>query len=220
VPAGLVFTIKHTVSSAMVKLPNLVGAQHSYGCAAAVAVAQQVGVTLEQAAAGLQSLVTPPGRLRVLPGIKGTVLIDDTYNSSPIAVEHALETLTEIKYTKRRIAILGDMLELGKYSSDEHRRLGARAASSCDLLITLGVRARGFAEGALANGMNDSTILQYDDVARAGRELQTLLQPGDVVLIKASQGIRAERIVEEVMTEPNKAAELLVRQDVEWKNKK
>ena len=83
-------------------------------------------------------------------------------------------------------------------------------------LVTVGVRARKFAEGALDAGMPEQNILQYDQVRRAGRELQTLIEPGDVILIKASQGIRAERIVEEIMAEPDKAPELLVRQDKAW----
>ena len=217
VPAGITFNLTYGADSIEVSLPGVVGVQHSLGCAAAVAVAQQLNISLTQAAAGLSKLVTPPGRLKIIPGIKGSVLLDDTYNSSPIAVEHALETLSELKHATRRIAVLGDMLELGKYSSDEHKRIGKRVGEVCDVLLTIGVRARGFAAGALANGLDDETVFQYDNAARAGRELQIMLRPGDVVLIKASQGIRAERIVEEVMAEPEKATELLARQDPAWK---
>ena len=217
VPAGITFNLTYGADSIEVSLPGVVGVQHSLGCAAAVAVAQQLNISLTQAAAGLSKLVTPPGRLKIIPGIKGSVLLDDTYNSSPIAVEHALETLSELKYATRRIAVLGDMLELGKYSSDEHKRIGKRVGEVCDVLLTIGVRARGFAAGALANGLDDETVFQYDNAARAGRELQIMLCSGDVVLIKASQGIRAERIVEEVMAEPEKATELLARQDPAWK---
>jgi len=85
------------------------------------------------------------------------------------------------------------------------------------VLFTVGVRARGIAEGALAAGMQESNIFQYDDVKRAGQELQAFLKSGDVVLVKASQGIRAERIIEEVMNLPEQAPELLVRQDTSWK---
>jgi UDP-N-acetylmuramoyl-tripeptide--D-alanyl-D-alanine ligase len=217
VPAGITFSVVHGGEKSDITLEGVVGTQHALGCAAALAVAQVLDIDTSEAAKGLQTLSSPPGRLRVISGIKGSVLIDDTYNSSPIALEHALETLTEIKYAKRRIAVLGDMLELGKYSSDEHRRLGNKVGESCDILLTLGVRARGFAEGALANGLDDKTVFQYEDVARAGRELQAMLKPGDVVLIKASQGIRAERVVQEVMAQPELAEQSLVRQDRDWK---
>jgi len=217
VPSGITFSVTHGAENSAVTLAGVVGTQHALGCAAAMAVAQVLEISGADAAKGLQTLNSPPGRLRVIPGLKGTVLIDDTYNSSPIALEHALETLSEIKYAKRRIAVLGDMLELGKYSSDEHRRLGKRVGETCDILLTLGVRARGFADGALANGLSDKNVFQYEDVDRAGRELQAMLKPGDVVLIKASQGIRAERVVQEVMAYPEQAEHVLVRQDSDWK---
>jgi UDP-N-acetylmuramoyl-tripeptide--D-alanyl-D-alanine ligase len=212
-------TITHGDSSATLKIEGIIGLQHTYAAAAGVAVASHLGITLESAVAGLALYTTPPGRMRVFPGIKGTVIIDDTYNSSPVAAEHAIETMVAIKHTKRRIAVMGDMLELGKYSSEEHKKIGEKLATNFDLLLTVGVRARLFAEGALMNGMDESNIFQYEQVGRAGRELQAMLEPGDVVLIKASQGIRAERIVEEIMLEPERAAELLVRQDPIWKTK-
>jgi UDP-N-acetylmuramoyl-tripeptide--D-alanyl-D-alanine ligase len=220
VPAGVTFELSYEGVSQLVKIPGIVGLQHSYGCAAAVAVASHLGISIEAACAGLSSHTTPPGRLRIIPGIKGSTLIDDSYNSSPVAVEHALETTAMIKNAKRRIAVLGDMLELGKYSAVEHIRLGKHVASNYDVLLTVGVRARGFAEGALSGGMKESAIFQYEDTARAGRELQAMLKPGDVALIKASQGIRAEIIVEEVMQEPDRASELLARQDVVWRKRR
>jgi UDP-N-acetylmuramyl pentapeptide synthase len=122
-----------------------------------------------------------------------------------------------MQYAKRKIAVLGDMLELGKFSSQEHLRIGGVAAECADVVITVGVRARQIAEGALNHGVPESNVFQYDDVARAGRELQAMLRAGDVVLVKASQGIRAERIIEEVMADPEQAGQLLVRQDRAWK---
>ena len=147
------------------------------------------------------------------------MIIDDTYNSSPTACELALSTLSEVKYGGRKIAVLGDMLELGRFSSEEHEKIGALVPRTADMLLTVGIRARKIAEAALAAGMDEEHILQYEDSQRAGRELQALLKSGDVVLIKASQGIRAERIVEEIMAHPDEASSLLVRQDTEWINR-
>jgi UDP-N-acetylmuramoyl-tripeptide--D-alanyl-D-alanine ligase len=109
------------------------------------------------------------------------------------------------------------MMELGNYSITEHERIGKLVHESANLLMTIGVRARGYAKGALEHGMSEKKILQYDDAAEAGRELQNLIKVGDVLLIKASQSIRAERIVEEIMKEPEKAGELLVRQGSFWR---
>lgn len=218
-PVGTEFSLTHETEQAAIRIYGTVGTQQVYAGAAAVAVAKVLGIALEEAAAGLASLVPPPGRLRIIPGIKATTLIDDTYNASPIAMEQALQTLQELKYAKRKIAILGDMLELGRFSAEEHEKIGTRAAAVADLLITVGVRARGIAEAALIAGLPEEKILQYDNAKQAGRELQTLLQPGDMVLVKASQGIRAEKIVEEVMAHPEDAETLLVRQSTTWKQR-
>lgn len=202
-----------------VTIESVVGMQLAYVHTAALAVAYAFGVDLDSAAKALRTHTPPPGRMRLLSGIKGSVLIDDTYNSSPVAVESALQTLNEVKYAKRKIAVLGDMLELGVYSIEQHQRMGSLAGKMSDILLTVGVRSREIAKAALDQGMSEKNIYQYDDVARAGRELQNLLQPGDVVLLKASQAIRLERVVEEVMQEPERAEELLCRQSIDWKQR-
>lgn len=216
-PIGVGFTLTHQGEAHQVQLLGTVGTQHMYAVCAAIAVASELGIDTKTAIANVQSLQTPNGRMRLISGLKSSLLIDDTYNSSPIATESALQALQEIKYANRKIAVLGDMLELGQYSAEQHRQIGERVAATAHVLFTVGVRARGIAEGALAAGMSEAHIFQYDDVQRAGQELQTFLKSGDVVLIKASQGIRAERIVEEVMETPEHASELLVRQDASWK---
>lgn len=220
IPVGTEFNVKHAGESLVVQLQGTIGTQHVYACTAAIAVANALGVSLEEAAVSLSEMQTPNGRMRLIAGIKASVILDDTYNSSPTASEQALQTLAEVKYAKRKIAVLGDMLELGRFSSKEHERVGAQVARSADMLITVGVRARKIAETALMMGMPEEHILQYDDAVRAGIELQTLVQSGDVILIKASQGIRAEKIVEEIMADPELAPSLLVRQEDEWIKRK
>lgn len=216
IPVGMEFKLEHMGQSHKIYINGTVGTQHVYSCSAALAVADELSIPITSAVESVQSLVTPPGRMRLLSGIKSAQIIDDTYNSSPIACEQALMALGELSYTKRKIAVLGDMLELGKYSSGEHKRIGGLVPAAADILFTVGVRAHQIAEGAMAAGMTEKHVFQYEDAARAGRELQAIIHSGDVVLVKASQGIRAERIVEEVMADPEQAAELLVRQDTTW----
>ena len=198
-------------------IPGALGRPRIYAALAALAVSEVVGVDSVSSATALGGSLPPPGRMRIIPGVNGSTIIDDTYNSSPAAAHSALETLKRVK-ASRRIAILGDMLELGKYASDAHRTLGARAAESADMLITLGFRARAAAEAALDGGMADGNIRQYEytEAKRAGRELRDQLKEGDVVLVKGSQSMRMERTVKELMQEPDQAHELLVRQDPEW----
>jgi UDP-N-acetylmuramoyl-tripeptide--D-alanyl-D-alanine ligase len=215
-PVGSSFMITHFEETATLKVRGAVGTPAIYAYTAACAVAAQFTIPLHACVDALADHTATPGRLSVLPGIKGTVIIDDTYNSSPIAAEAALETLRDLKGFTRKIAVLGDMLELGRYSASEHERIGSLVPTAADILITVGVRSRATAKAALEYGMSEKVVYQYDDAVRAGRELQTLVKPGDVILVKASQGIRAERIVEEIMAEPERAGQLLVRQDSSW----
>jgi UDP-N-acetylmuramoyl-tripeptide--D-alanyl-D-alanine ligase len=157
--------------------------------------------------------------MHLLPGIKGTTIIDDTYNSSPVAAMAAVRALQNIETSGKRIAVLGDMLELGKFSMDEHKKLGAFAGSFADIILAVGPRAKYIVEGAIEGDMNEKNIIEFDNAQPAGKYLESVLNPGDIVLIKGSQGMRMERAVEEIMAHPENAAELLVRQDEEWKKR-
>jgi UDP-N-acetylmuramyl pentapeptide synthase len=219
VPTGISFMLEHIGEEVEVTVEGAIGIPLIYIYSGAIAVATECGISLTDAALALQSHTPAPGRMRILKGLKGSVILDDTYNSSPIAVEHALATLKEIKHAKRKIAVLGDMLELGRYSASEHEKVGSLAATVVDALFTLGIRSQKIAEAALENRLSEKVIFQHEDAAKLGKELQAYLQPGDVVLIKASQGLRAEKVVEEVMQEPLFAGELLVRQDTAWQER-
>lgn len=218
VPVGSSFTLTHVNEVIAIKVAGSVGVQNAYTYAAAAAVGSLFDISLTEVATALSEHEGPPGRMRMLPGIKGTMIIDDSYNSSPIAAEAALQSLRELRGAKRKIAILGDMLELGQFSSREHEQIGTLVPSCADVLFTIGVRSRKTAEAALEQGMHEKNIFQYEDAAKAGRELQAFIQPGDFILVKGSQGIRAEKVVEEIMRYPDEAAVKLVRQDPTWKS--
>jgi UDP-N-acetylmuramoyl-tripeptide--D-alanyl-D-alanine ligase len=219
-PAGIQATVVAGESSVPIQIFGTVGAHTLLPALAAVAVGKALGKGIATSVAALGHYAPPPGRMHLLPGIKGSTVIDDTYNSSPAAVSAALDTLVFIAPEKiskgRKIALLGDMLELGRHSVDEHRKLGVQAAKCTDLLLTVGFRARDIADGALDAGMKEENIMQYEDAAVAGDELAQLVQEGDCVLVKGSQSMRMEKAVKELMLEPERADELLVRQDSEW----
>lgn len=218
-PVGMSATVRAGETSTPVSMVGSLGVHTLLPLLAAVAVGQALEMPLVEAVGALKSYEPPRGRMRLLRGIKDTLLIDDTYNSSPAAVIAALDALALVAPQGRRIAALGDMLELGRYSVAEHRAIGAHAAKCADLLVTVGFRARDIAEGAFDAGLTDGQILQYEDARAAGKELQNLLQAGDCALVKGSQSMRMERVVEEVMAEPERAGEMLVRQDEEWKRR-
>ncbi len=217
-PVGLQATITIAEQSLPLEIVGAVGTHAALPCIAAAAVGHTLGLPVQTIVEGLAGYQPPPGRMRLLPGLKGSVLIDDTYNSSPAATEAGLRTLAELK-PKRAIAALGDMMELGRYSVEAHRRAGAQAAKAADLLVTVGFRARDIAQGALDNGLKDERIYQYEDARKAGADLKNWVGEGDVVLVKGSQSMRMERVVEELMAEPERARELLVRQEPEWKKR-
>ncbi len=219
IPTGMKFYIKTETETGAIDIPGTVGTQLMYSYTAAVAVAGVLDVSLSDALVGLSEATPPPGRMKLIPGLKGTTLIDDTYNSSPIAAEQALVALREVRAPGRKIAVLGDMLELGKFSNDEHVRIGRLAGEVVDVLYTVGIRSQKIAHGALLAQLPESSIMQFEDAETAGKALQNLLQSGDVVLIKGSQGMRLECVVEEVMANPEQAEQLLVRQDPDWKRR-
>jgi UDP-N-acetylmuramoyl-tripeptide--D-alanyl-D-alanine ligase len=181
-------------------------------------VASIFSIDLEAVVQSLSLYTPPPGRMRLIPGINDTLLIDDTYNSSPTASEQSLSTLGGLRGVKRRVAVLGDMMELGQFSTREHERIGRLVPQSADVLVTIGVRARGFSKGAIEQGMSEKNIFEFTDAEQAAHELQQFIKPGDVLLVKGSQSIRAERFVEKLMADPSKAEELLVRQGTVWKS--
>lgn len=185
--------------------------------AAACAVAHILDVNLDVLDKALSEYTPESGRMRILEGIKGSVLLDDTYNAAPKAMKHALETLQAIDVRGKKIAILGDMLELGKHTEKVHKEIGKDASQAAHKLITVGMRARFIVEGALNDGMDENNIFQFEDSQKAGKFAESLIEEGDVVLIKGSQGMRMERAVEELLAYPEMKNELLVRQSDGWR---
>ncbi len=188
-----------------------------YAALAAIAVGRAMELSAADMQRGLASFYPPAGRMRIVDGIKHTVLIDDTYNASPRAAREALDVLATVHTDGRRIAVLGDMLELGALTESAHREIGTCVADlKIDVLVTVGATARFIADAARASGMSDGAIFSFDTSVAAGAFIQERMHVGDLILIKGSQGARCEKIVKEIMAEPLRAEELLVRQDKTW----
>ena len=215
-PNGIMFKVNHAGNSVPIHLSDTLGRQQVYPILAALAVGNALGLNMVSMSESIREHKAPAGRMRAIDGIKDTTIIDDSYNASPVAVTAALETLKEIKSSGRKVAILGDMLELGKYSAKEHLKTGKEALDCSDILITVGIRARDIAKGALENGMDEKNIFQFDTSTEAAKPVQELIQEGDIILVKGSQGPRLEKIIEEIMAHPELKEKLLVRQEVEW----
>jgi UDP-N-acetylmuramoyl-tripeptide--D-alanyl-D-alanine ligase len=197
-------------------LPEVVGKSPVYCALPALAVATHLNIPLSVACASLRDGTKPKGRMRLLQGMNESVIIDDSYNASPKATEHGLKTLSEIATSGRKIAVLGDMMELGDHTHDEHYKIGKIAAKSCHKLFTVGIRSRVTAEGALDEKMLDENIMECDTSIDAGKDLVQIIQPGDVIYVKGSQSMRMERAIEMILAKTHNPRAVLVRQENEW----
>ncbi len=190
-----------------------VGTIQLFPSAAALAVAIAFSIPLPEALRALGEYTPPPGRGRLFGGKNNSIIIDDSYNASPAAVEEGLSTLKTFPHAKRRIAVLGDMLELGRYSLMEHERIGLLAHGSADVIVAVGVRSRVFAKTA-----QSAEVILFDNAFAAAAALPSLVREGDVILVKGSQSIRMERVVEALLANPADVVQL-VRQEKAWKRK-
>ncbi|KIH77945.1 UDP-N-acetylmuramoyl-tripeptide--D-alanyl-D-alanine ligase [Geoalkalibacter ferrihydriticus] len=170
------------------------GRHNVHNALAAAAAASSLGVDPATIARGLGRYRPIAGRLNLanLPG--GALLIDDSYNANPLSVKAALATLDEMPGGGRRIAVLGDMLELGQEAARLHREIGAEAARRCDLLIALGRMAQEIAEGARAAGMAEGRVWVARDHQEIATRLRNVLTRGDRLLVKGSRGMKMEKI--------------------------
>lgn len=220
--SGINFKLNYQGSIVPVTMKNVMSQTAIYSALAAAAVATYFDLNLIEIARALNNFSLPKGRMNLLSGLKHTFIIDDTYNSAPESALAAVDVLGRIRVDEsaKKYAVLGDMLEIGSYTEEGHQLVGQKVLTSkIDYLIAVGERARDFIRGAKEAGMEDDYIFYFDRPDEAARFLQNRIKAGDVLLVKGSQGARMEKLVEELMSEPERADELLVRQEQEWKDK-
>lgn len=197
-PLGISFKLEYGGSFVPVVLRNSFGKAQAYAAAVAACVGLIYDLNLVEIAETLLNNYSPAkGRMNLLEGIKGAYIIDDTYNASPLSMQEAFETLRDLT-AKRKIAVLGDMLELGKYSIEAHESIGRLVVGIADILIAVGPRAKFIAESAKTAGMDKHKVLSFDTAGEAGIAVKDLMKTGDLVLIKASRAVGLDKIVEEV----------------------
>ncbi len=188
---GVSFTV-HRGNDSVRAQTQLIGAHSVYAALAAVAVALELDVPFAEAV-GRVECVEQDVRQVVVQGRNGSTILDDSYNASPGSMLAALDVLA--RADGRRVAVLGDMLELGSYELEGHQQVGRRAAEAADWLLTVGPRAREIAATARAHGMDATAIETFADHEEAARRLEAALQPGDVVLVKGSHSMHLDRVV-------------------------
>src|SRR3989344_1559604 len=218
-PEGIVFRVDAGGNSLPIVIEGVFGRNHIYAALATLALAHGLKWNMLEAANALKKYDVPPGRMRLLQGIEGALIIDDSYNSSPFACESALRTLGSVKCQGRRIAVLGDMLELGRHTDEAHKLIGRIAKENAEVLVVVGPRAQSIKAGAIEAGMAVEGIFDFANLRGAGEFIKMFLRTGDLILVKGSQGMRMERILAEILLDQNNKSKLLVRQDPEWLRK-
>ena len=190
---GSRFVLATPEGEAAVRLP-LAGPHQVANFLAAAAIGFAVGVPPAECAAASEELRPAPHRGELVRHASGAVLFDDAYNANPSSMRAALETLAVLP-ARRRIAVLGDMLELGPEEERWHREAGAAVPGRADVLVCVGPRGRLIGEGAVAAGLPPGAVRRVASPEEAAELLASLLAPGDVALFKASRGIGLERAV-------------------------
>ena len=201
-----------------INLVNHLGKSAVSSVLAAIAIAKHLGLSWDEILSKLDRIKQEPGRLNPIAGIKGSLILDSSYNAAPASMMSALNVLAEFSPVEeaRRIAVFGHMAELGIQTEPEHRMIGMRAAEICDRIITVGEVAHHIRHGALDAGFPEEHMEQFETPEEAGRWLDANVKKGDIVLVKGSQSARMEKAVKDIMAEPLRAEELLVRQTGKW----
>ncbi len=197
-PYGIVFKLIYGGSVVPVHLKSVFGKSQAYAGAAAAAVGIVFGMNLVKIAESLSDYRPLYGRMTLLPGIKLSYIIDDSYNAAPLSMHAALDTLKAIKVSGRKVAVLGDMLEIGRYTMEAHEEVGRLAAKAADILVTVGPRAKFIAEHAVRHGLPKRRVLVFDVVEDAIKPVQDLIKKGDVILVKASHAVGLDKLVDSI----------------------
>jgi UDP-N-acetylmuramoyl-tripeptide--D-alanyl-D-alanine ligase len=174
---------------------------------AAAAVASVLGVALQDIVAGLETFQPCPGRMELIELSGDIVILEDSYNANPLSVHAALDALHDLGTPGQRIAVLGDMLELGPSAPELHNHIGVLAAEQVDRLFTFGPLAEEIALGAVASGMPADKVFSAASHAELTERLLAVLESGDRVLIKGSRGMRMEKVTAALRDAMQKTAE-------------
>jgi len=204
---------KHSIKA------RLYGRQMVYPLLAAIAVARSEHISFQKIDKKLTTVKPFRGRMNILEGVRGSIIIDDTYNANPVSTLYALEFMSSQQ--GRKIAVLGTMGELGEYEKKGHVEVGEAAAEVSDILVTVGdIAGKYIAEAAEGKGMKKEKIKIFNNSSMAGEYLKKVIREGDIILLKGSQNAaRMEKAVEIILKDKSKADKLLVRQSEFWKKR-
>lgn len=195
--SGMRFRLRTPSGTSDMAIPSL-GRLSAHNAAAAAAAGIAAGLPLDTIVTALSAGWSAAHRVQLVR-LRGMTVVDDSYNASPGSVLAALDLLGDLP--GRRVAVLGEMLELGDDHVAGHRKVGEAAAATADLLVVVGPNAGGIADGAVAGGLDRARIQHVNDAETAVDALRPRLREGDVILVKASRGIGLDRLVDALRLE-------------------
>jgi len=212
---GTSFRVNYKTIFLPIGLPNIISRSQVSSALAAAAVGIHLGMNLVEIGKSLKDYQPLPGRMRLLRGKRGNLIIDDTYNAAPNSVKSALETLALVK-SKKKTVILGDMLELGSLEEKSHRDLAKSIYPVASKIILAGERTAATHKELRKLGFKDK-IYHFHLVTNLVPKLPGIIGKGEVILVKGSQGLRMEKAVEKLVVK--KELNKLTRQDKYWRRK-
>lgn len=179
-------------------LEKTFGKEQIYSALASTAVGTILGLNLVEISQTLKNYQSLPGKMRLIEGIKNSWILDDSESATVFSMIEALEILGKLEKFKRKIAVLGDVVGIGKYTIEAHQTIGEWVAKNADLLFTFGSRAKFIGKGAFEKGMKSERIFQFETIEEGKSKLQDEIKEGDLILVDGSKEIKMEKIVGEI----------------------
>lgn len=195
---GTNFKINYKGNIVPVWLEKLFGKEQIYSALSAAVVGTIFDLNLVKISQALKNYYSLPGKMRLIKGIKNSSILDDSESATVFSMVEAIEILGGVQGFKRKIAVLGDVVGIGKYTIGAHEAIGERVAKNADLLFTFGQRAKFIAQGAQSKGMALEKIFQFDIIKEGKLKLQDEIKEGDLILVDGSKEMAMAKIVKEI----------------------
>lgn len=216
---GFSLKLNYNGKTIPVRLPKIVARHHIAAALAGAAVGIALKMNLVEIAEALENFEPLPGRLRLLLGKEGIILLDDTYNASPVSVQAALNVVKEL-VAPRKVVILGDMLELGADTKQEHAALAAAVMTAgAHIVVAVGEHMRSLFEALIDFGFSRKQMFWFPGPIAVLQNLKNIVRADDLILIKGSRSMRMEKITALLLVDSSDAKTLLCCQSDEWQNR-
>ena len=195
---GTNFKVNYKGNIVPVWLEKLFGKEQIYASLVAAAVGTIFDLNLVEISQSLKNYFSLPGKMILIEGIRKSFILDDSESATVFSMVEAIETLGKIEWARRKIAVLGDVIGIGKYTIEAHEAIGEKVAKNCDLLFTVGPRAKFIAQGAIQKGMPLEKIFSFDKIEEGKLKLKKEIKEGDLILVDGSKEMEMGKIVKEI----------------------